>query len=224
MNLFDRLFATIRSSPFLYRFTLFTRILLVAGFTPSGLVKLMGQRFTLLGTDSPIGAFFEAMYQTGLYWRFIGLSQVVAAALLLVPPLAHLGAATFVPIILNIFIITVSLQFTGTPFITGPMLLAACYLCFWDFHRFRPMLTRKPFPYEVVDHRLDRWETVGFVTFALSLVSFFGTTRFSFRAELGRASLVAGFLAGVFTLGRFLWLRRSAGVGRLRPGVSRAEA
>lgn len=220
MMLFDRLFARIRSSPFFYRFTLFTRVLLVAGFIPTGMVKLMGERFTVLGTDTPVGAFFEAMYQTGLYWRFLGLIQVVAASLLLVPPLAHLGAAVFGAILLNIFVITVSLHFTGTPFITGPMLLAACYLCFWDFHRFRPLLTRRALPHEVAEHRLDRWETVGFVVFALALVNFFGITRSLFRPELSRVSLVVGFLAGVFTLGRFLWLRHQGRLARDEGSIS----
>lgn len=221
MTLFDRFFAWIRSSPFFYRFTLFTRVLLAAGFIPTGMVKLMGERFTILGPDTPIGAFFEAMYQTGLYWRFLGLSQVAAACLLLVPRWAHLGAAVFVPIILNIFVVTVSLAFTGTPFVTGAMLLAACYLCFWDFHRFRPLLTREPLAHEVAEHRLDRWETLGFVVFALSLINFFGIIRSLYRADLARVSLVAGFVAGVFTLGRFLWLRQR---GRLAPRFDSREA
>lgn len=214
MTLLDRLFAIIRSSPFFYRFTLFTRVLLVAGFIPTGLVKLMGDRFTLLGTETPIGAFFEAMYQTGLYWRFLGLGQVVAACLLLLPPLAHLGAAMFMPIMVNIFVITVSLDFTGTPFVTGPMVLAACYLCFWDFHRFRPLLTRQPLPCEVAEHRLDRWELFGFVFFALALLNFFGATRSLFLVGLVRVSLVAGVVAGFFTLGRFLWLRQRRRLGQ----------
>lgn len=206
MKLVDRVFSWIRSAPFFYRFTLFTRILLIAGFIPTGMVKLQGERFTTLASDDPIGAFFESMYQTGLYWRFIGLCQVAAAVLLLFPRVAHLGAAIFVPIILNIFVITVSLHFTGTPFITGPMLLAAVYLCFWDFHRFRPLFTEKPFEREVAVHRLDRWERVGFVVFAVSLVNFFGLTRSLYRADLSRVSILVGVAAGVFTLGRFLWV------------------
>lgn len=206
MTLIDRTFSWIRSSPFFYRFTLFTRLLLVAGFLPTGMVKLLGERFTVLAPDDPIGAFFEALYQTGLYWRFLGLSQVLAAVLLLFPRLAHLGAAVFVPIMLNIFVITVSLGFKGTPFVTGPMLLAALYLCFWDFHRFRPLFTVKPLQQEVAEHRLDRWEKSGFAVFGVSLVNFFGLTRSLYDADLARVSIVVGFAAGLFTLGRFLYL------------------
>ena len=214
MTPIDRPFLWIRSSAFCYRFTLFTRILLAAAFIPTGMVKLMGERFTLLGTDNPIGAFFEAMYQTGLYWRFLGLSQVVAGILLLIPRLAHLGAAVFLPILVNIFVVTVSLHFRGTDILTGLMLLAVIYLCVWDYHRFRPMLTLTPLAGSVPVHRLDKWETGGFVVFAVSLMNFFGITRSFISTDFALVFVVTGFAAGVFTLGRFLWIRRG---GRLKP-------
>lgn len=206
MTPIDRAFLWIRSCAFCYRFTLFTRVLLAAGFLPTGMVKLLGQRFTLIGPEHPIGAFFEAMYQTGMFWRFLGLAQVVAAACLLVPRLAHLGAALFLPIMVNIFVITVGLDFRGTPFVTGPMLLAVLYLCAWDFHRFRPLVTTAPLDAPVPTPRLDKWETVGFVVFAGSLLTFFGATRGLASTSAGLACMAAGFAAGIATLGRFLWV------------------
>jgi len=206
MPLLDRSFLWIRSCAFCYRFTLFTRILLAAGFLPTGTVKLLGQRFTLIPPGNPIGDFFEALYQTGLFWRFIGLAQVVAAVLLLVPRLAHLGAALFVPVILNIFVITVSLSFSGTPWITGAMLLAVLWLCAWDFHRFRPLLTLEPLAHAVPQPRLDAWERAGFVAFAASLLGFFGITRRLLDPAFARLLVAAGLAAGLFTLGRFLWV------------------
>ncbi len=139
----DRLFVWVRSKPFFLRLTLFTRILLAAGFVPTGMVKLLGRRFTLMSVETPIGAFFEAMYQTGLYWQFLGASQVLAGLLLLVPRWAHLGALLFVPIMVNIFVVTVSLGFQGTPVVTGLMLLAVVYLCAWDYHRVRGIFTER---------------------------------------------------------------------------------
>jgi len=208
MTPIDRPFLWIRSCAFCYRFTLFTRILLAAAFIPTGMVKLTGHRFTLLGPDTPVGAFFEALYQTGFYWRFIGLSQVAAAVLLLIPRLAHLGAALFLPIAVNIFIVTVSLGFKGTPFVTGPILLAATWLCVWDFHRFRSMLTLEPLPGAVTVQKLDTWEAVGFVVFAFSLINFFGITRSLVIRDLAPVFVVTGVAAGLFTLGRFLWVWR----------------
>jgi hypothetical protein len=216
VTLLDRPFLWIRSCGVCYRFALFTRVLLAAAFIPTGMVKLLGDRFTTLGTDNPIGAFFEAMYQTGIFWRFIGLSQVVAAVLLLIPRFAHLGAAIFLPIILNIFILTVSLSFGGTPVITGLMLLAVTYLCIWDYHRFRPMLTSSPMTRDIPVPKLDPWETAGFVVFAVSLMNFFGITRSFIGPELAMVFVATGFAAGFLTLGRFLWIWRT---GRLASGV-----
>lgn len=206
----DRLFCWIRSQPFFLRFTLFTRILLAAGFIPTGMVKLLGQRFTTVPMETPIGAFFEAMYQTGLYWRFLGAGQVVAGLLLLFPRLAHLGALIFLPIMLNIFVVTVSLDFTGTPVVTGLMLLAVIWLCAWDYHRIRGLLTDRPWSQElpVPTLRLDWLERIGFAAFALSLIGVFGTTRGMVLTGVTLGLVVSGALAGLLTLLRFLFVGR----------------
>jgi len=60
-------------------------VLLAIGFIPSGITKSLGNRFTILGTDDPVGFFFEALYRTGFYWRFLGICQLAAAVLLLIP-------------------------------------------------------------------------------------------------------------------------------------------
>ena len=136
----DRAHAAARRSRWLRVFTVMTRVLLAVGFIPSGLTKVLGNRFTRLGLDSPVGFFFEALYRTGFYWRFLGLCQLAAAALLLVPRTATLGAVFYFALILNIFVITVSVGFTGTPFITGLMLLASVYLLCWDYDRLKRLL------------------------------------------------------------------------------------
>ncbi len=209
----DRLFVRIRSIPFFWRLTLFTRILLAAGFIPTGTVKLLGHRFTTLPHDTPIGAFFEAMYQTGFYWRFIGASQVLAGLLLLVPRWAHLGALLFVPLMANIFVITVSLGFGGTPFVTGLMFLAVLYLCAWDYHRTRALLTERPWTAGPIPRpRLDPLERIGFWIFGASLFAVFGVTRSLVSPAWIRGFLISGTLAGLFTLARFVTAGR-----KLRP-------
>jgi len=202
----DRLFLWMRGKAFFYRFTWFTRWLLVAGFFPTGLVKAQGHRFTLLGPESPIGAFFEAMYQTGLFWRFIGLTQMVAAVFLVIPRLSHFGAGIFFPIILNIFVITVGLQFTGTPLITGPMLLAGLYLVFWDYHRFRGLLFEDTVDLrpEMPVHRLDSVEWVGFSMFAGGLLLTCMGTRSFLPVSAIRYTIIAGLIGGLLALGRYL--------------------
>lgn len=133
----DLFLARIKQERLLRLFTTCTRILLAIGFLPSGWKKVAYQRFTILGIDDPVGFFFEALYRAGFYYRFIGIAQVTAAILLLIPRTALLGALLYFPIILNIFVITVSMQFRGTPFITGAMLLANVYLLCWDYNRIK---------------------------------------------------------------------------------------
>ena len=71
----------IRRERLLRIFTVVTRILPALGFTPSGITKVSGNRFTIPGVDNPVGFFFEAMYRTGFYRRFLGLCQLAAALL-----------------------------------------------------------------------------------------------------------------------------------------------
>ena len=59
----DEFFLRVRSKALVFRFTVFTRVLLAASFIPTGMVKLLGRRFTTIPDSTPIGAFFESMYQ-----------------------------------------------------------------------------------------------------------------------------------------------------------------
>lgn len=123
-------------------------------FLPTGLVKATGQRFTVLPVDNPVGFFFEAMYQTGPYWYFIGIMQVLSAILIVIPTTATLGALMFLPIILSIVLVTWGIGFGLTAWITTGMLLAVIYLLCWDADRIwaaghavlarRPAETREP--------------------------------------------------------------------------------
>lgn len=131
----DRLHAAARRNPWLGRLAIVTRGLLALGFLPSGWTKLMGNRFTSLPLDNPVGFFFEGLYRTGWYWNFLGAAQLLAALLLVIPRTTTLGAVLYFPIIVNIFLITLSMHFTGTPVITGLMLLGSLFLLCWDYDR-----------------------------------------------------------------------------------------
>jgi uncharacterized membrane protein YphA (DoxX/SURF4 family) len=133
----DSIHTKIKQNRLFKAFTILTRVLLALGFLPSGLTKVVGNRFTQLGVDNSVGFFFEALYRSGFYWNFIGAAQLLAALLLLIPRTATLGALVYFPIILNIFIITVAMHFTGTPFITGLMLLANIDLLCWDYDKLK---------------------------------------------------------------------------------------
>ena len=141
MNQIAQFVSIIRSKKIFQLFTWGTRILLAIAFVPSGLKKFLGERFTLLGMDNPVGFFFEALYQTGWYWNFLGFMQLFVALLIIIPKTTFFGALLYFPISINIFIITVSLHFTGTPLITGLMLLANIYLLIWDYDRLKQIIS-----------------------------------------------------------------------------------
>jgi hypothetical protein len=160
--LLDALHERVMRSLWAGRLTLLSRVLLAAAFIPSGLTKVLGDRFTTLGPSSPIGAFFEAMYQTGGYWRFLGAAQLIAALLLLVPRTAFFGAVLFLPIVVNIAVITTAIDFAGTVYITWMMVLAALWLLAWDWPRWRGVLATREGYRPVLAHA-SRAERVGWV-------------------------------------------------------------
>lgn len=123
-------------------FTVFCRITLALGFIPSGIVKILGERFTALPTNHPLGHYFDALYQTGFYYTFIGIGQIMMALLLLIPRTALLGAIIYFPTILNICILAYATRFEGTR-ITTLMLLATIYLLCWDYERIKYILPFK---------------------------------------------------------------------------------
>lgn len=120
-------------------FAVFCRVVLALGFIPSGIVKVMGQRFTGLPSNHPLGHYFDTLQLTGFYYTFIGVSQLTAALLLLIPRTALLGAVLYFPIILNIFVLTYATRFEGTRIVTF-MLLANVYLLCWDSARLKYVL------------------------------------------------------------------------------------
>jgi len=121
-------------------FTAFTRVLLAVAFIPPSYIKIMHRPFTVLPDSNPVGHYFNALYQTGFYYEFIGWGQMIAAILLLFPRTAHLGALMFLPIIANIAVLTTSVGFVGTWLITILMCLAATYLVAWEYDRIKPII------------------------------------------------------------------------------------
>lgn len=131
------MYASLRTNRHLNTLVILTRYLIGFAFIPSGFTKLIGHRFTSLGTDTPVGFFFEAMYQSGFYWNFLGFAQLLAGFLLMTQRRATLGALMFLGILLNIWLITVSMHFSGTWVITSLMLLANILLLVWDWDKIK---------------------------------------------------------------------------------------
>lgn len=135
----------------------------------------MGERFTSgSGADEPIDSawhLFETLYASGMLWRFMGLGQLVAGFLLMTQRYAKLGAVAFFPIISFVFMFTVNYHFTGTPIITGLMLLANIMLIIWDWDVLR-VLINKP-PIINTTRRLENdpvWEITGLTLFLFIVI------------------------------------------------------
>lgn len=109
------LYKQAKADPWFRRFAVFCRLALAAAFLIGGWVKLVGERFAAgLPHNNPLGHYFDALAQTGYYYTFIGIAQVLIAVLLLTPRTALLGAVMYFPIMINITILTYAVRFDGT--------------------------------------------------------------------------------------------------------------
>jgi uncharacterized membrane protein YphA (DoxX/SURF4 family) len=137
----DRLHFEAKGNNWLWLFSIFCRLALAAGFIPSGMVKIMDERFASgLSVNHPMGHYLEALHQTGYYYTFIGVVQVTAAIMLLIPRTVTLGAFLYFPIILNICILTYAMRFDGSLFTAPLMVLANLYLLGWNYEKWRYIL------------------------------------------------------------------------------------
>ena len=160
----------IKKSIWAQLFIVYTRYLIGGAFVFASIVKIMGNRFTTeSGADNPIDSawhFFETMYASGLYWKFIGSAQLLAGFLLLTQRYAKLGALVNLPIIVNVFVITLSYYFAYTPVITGLMLLANILLIIWDWDALKVLINLPPST--VPKRNLEKdglWAILGLVLF-----------------------------------------------------------
>lgn len=124
-------------------FAVFCRIALAIAWLISGIVKIKGERFAAgLSHNHPLGQYFDALLNTGYYYTFIGICQVIVAILLLIPRTALLGAISSFPIILNVCVLTYAVRFEGTRAATF-MLLANLFLLCWHYNKLKFILPFK---------------------------------------------------------------------------------
>lgn len=182
---------------------IYTRYLIGGAFVFASLIKIKGHRFTTeQGAVAPIHSahhFFETMYQSGLYWQFLGLAQLVAGLLLMTQRYALLGALLFLPIIANIYVITISYDFGYTSVITGAMLLATVGLLAWDWTSLRVVLNQPALAAPAVTPGpRNLWEIIGLILFLFT----------------------AGYRAFTDAYNMLLWVAVCAGVGAIGLAIS----
>lgn len=167
----------LRQYSFFQIFTIYTRYLIGGGFLFASIVKIKGLPFTQISTEHEVGFFFDCFHQMGEYWQFLGWSQLVAAFLIMTQRFATLGAMLFFGIILNIVIITTTLDFgLGTPIMTSLMLLATTYLLLWDYNKISLLFQQErniKVDYtsnhlSIIDHQW--WAYLGLILFIISVI------------------------------------------------------
>lgn len=179
MNKIDQIICKLmcwaRSQTFLYRITLGCRIFLAIGFIPTGIIKMMGLRFTSVSTGA--GRLFEVLYQSEYYWVFLGFSQVLASVLILSERFLAIGAIIFFAIITNIVVITYSYDFQNTVIVSSAMLIAVLWLIIWEWYRIRLLIFKNEL-FEVANLSLfNRIEKGIYITGFLSGLILFSILR-----------------------------------------------
>jgi len=185
-------------------FVIYTRYLIGAAFVFASVVKIQGKRFTTIdGINEPINSawhMFETLYQSGLWWKVMGLGQLIAGLLLMTQRYAKLGALMFLPIIANVFVITLSYDFRGTPVITGLMLVANIMLVLWDWDELRVLVNKTPLiPQQYRFENMRIWEITGLALFLFTAIYRAGVTGYSIFLwvavcfAIGLAGSIIGF-------------------------------
>jgi uncharacterized membrane protein YphA (DoxX/SURF4 family) len=164
------LYGEAKRSKWIRYFAVFCRIMLAAGFIPAGLVKVTGERFTGLPSNNPLGHYFDALFLTRYYYTFIGVGQLTAALLLLIPRTALLGAIVYFPIILNIWVLASATRFNGTR-LTTLMLLANLFLLVWDSDRLKHILPLRQSVEDPVPVRTSKFPIWFFGSVLVAVVS-----------------------------------------------------
>ena len=143
---FELFYLRIKGNRWYWLFSIFCRLALAYAFIVAGIVKIVDERFASgLSVNHPMGAYLDALHHTGYYYTFIGIAQIVAAILILLPRTVTLGAILYLPIIVNIWLLSFALRFEGS-LVTSPlMVLATIYLLIWNYDRLRYILPFKKF-------------------------------------------------------------------------------
>ncbi len=125
------------------------------GFTfwGSGMAKLFFEH-KFFGWIGPVWLIDELRpYGLGLYGQFIALSQIIIGYCLVTTRYKLLGAIMMLPLIGNILMVTISLEWQGTPFVLGFLFLLNLFLL-WQYRDFfKPLVNENDNEREIKDRK-----------------------------------------------------------------------
>lgn len=188
-----------------------TRIFLGYIFFSAGMAKLLHGQFP--GIIGPVWLEERlAEYGLGLFARFIAYSQALVGLLVMTQRFATVGAVMLFPIILTTLMVTISMEWRGTPYVLGFFLLLNAILLLADYHKLKFLLTDKPealqnIPLERKSLKLDLiWGAGILLIFASIFV-------YNFNPTLTYTMVIAGLLTFVGSWVWRRWLARRVEVG-----------
>lgn len=174
------------------------RILLGFIFFTAGMGKLtQGHYFPLTMFPMSLSKILEP-YGLGLWGEFVAWSQVLIGFLLMSQRFATVGAIMSLPLILNIFVVTVSLGFVGTPYLNGFLIFLNLSLLAADYHKLKFLFMEDASEFRHIRLRRNFWQVdvVWFAGLLLCLAA--GAFHATNRAMTFALSFtgIAVFLAG----------------------------
>lgn len=97
-------------------------------------------------------------YGLSLWGEFVAWSQVLIGLLLMSQRFATIGAIMSLPLILNIFVITVSLGFGGTPYLNAFLIALNIFLLAADYHKLKFLFFDDVTPCRRIPLRRNYWK------------------------------------------------------------------
>ena len=125
-----------------WNFFMIQGIAVFLGFTfwGAGMVKLFSEH-QFIGWIGPPWLVEElAKYDLAFYASFIAYSQIIIGFTLLTTRYKLIGSIMMIPMIVNILMVTISLEWQGTPFVLAFLLLLDLILLWYYRDFFRPIL------------------------------------------------------------------------------------
>ena len=171
------IFFKIKNNKAIQLFAIYLRYLIGGAHVFASIVKIKGEEFSTVPVNfSSYSAFnlFKVLFQSGVYWNFIGWMQILSGFLIMTQVQSTLGSLVLLPISLNIFFITYSdPSFANTLYISTLMLFANIFFIMLDFDKLIPIISKKT--YFIVQnnsfHEKPIWFFLGLLFFIVSIIS-----------------------------------------------------
>lgn len=156
-----------------------TRLFLGYLFLSAGLCKLTHGHFGQI-MGPPLLEDALAKYGLRLFVQFVAVSQVVCGMLLMSQRFSTIGAVMLLPMNVSIIAVTISMNWTGTPYVNAVFTLMNVLLLIYDWHKLKILLQ----PTNITTVRLTPLDAycsdkVSLMSLAFAMLALF-TSQYSF--------------------------------------------